>query len=539
MAADRQAHIARQLHDISTLPDKYLDYRGGDPLTAICQDLSATLEYGACQLYVVDREMGAISLRAEVGETYPVLGSARLQELFFSGESVVEQRVEEVRVNWAVVPIVNPVSSSHLLNSADHSKDKIEKYEMLSRCSLEAVTSCRSPESSVPGCLFCHECPQFGLLVVARTEKIGRADLSLLQIVANQIGILHGLARSRQVDHQEEASSLQQIASEDVFSGLNSGMMVLDSNLRILKANPYACELLEITNICIEGRSVEELLPGFKIADCSGRCEYRFVKESGDEVEIGYNVSELSGDSGENTGVVLLFRDLTEIIQARKRMQHQERFTVLGEMTSWVAHEVKNPLFGIRSIAEILVREEGESVRGFAETILGETARLTRLVTDLLDYSKPIELRLEKIQTEAFIDEILKMLGSEAESLQTDIEIAENIDEIYVDRDRATQVLLNVLRNSIEAGADSLQIVVAPDGSDRVLFSLEDNGSGIRATVLDLVLKPFFTTKTKGTGLGLAISRKIVEEHGGEITIHPVATGGTRVEICFPLLAEK
>ncbi len=321
--------------------------------------------------------------------------------------------------------------------------------------------------------------------------------------------------------------------TEKIITSLNSGMIVLDHEGVTVKANPYAAKLLGRDTEELVGLRIEELFPGIRLDRGKESMEMAVPGPGGRTTQIGYHVS-LIREEGRERGRIVLFRDLTEIKELQKRLRRKERFSVLGEMTSWVAHEVKNPLFGIKSIADILVKsaDDGQT-RAFAKSIIGETERLGRLVEDLLDYGKPIELQREIVSLGNLIGDAAGLLSSDGRSVAVSYE-SEVDDRLLLDRDRMLQVLLNLFRNGAEAGAGSIECRLRTSSDGDLTLTVTDDGEGLAASDRKRLLKPFYTTKKTGTGLGLAISRKIVAEHGGEIALDDARPRGTRVTLTLP-----
>jgi two-component system sensor histidine kinase HydH len=233
-------------------------------------------------------------------------------------------------------------------------------------------------------------------------------------------------------------------------------------------------------------------------------------------------------------GKIILFKDLTEIMHLRKQLRRREYFSAIGEMASWLAHEVRNPLFAIDSIARILLKkaEEDSEWGKFVISILKETGRLNSLISDLLHYGKPLELKLEMVKLNDHITEVVDGLRSFASESGSEIEILSSQSEVvgHIDKDRMKQVFYNIIKNSIDAGAGRIEIFIAQTG-ESITITAKDNGRGVKASQLENVFTPFFTTKKTGTGLGLAICRKIIEEHGGTISMDSIEGKGTKVHI--------
>jgi two-component system sensor histidine kinase HydH len=219
-------------------------------------------------------------------------------------------------------------------------------------------------------------------------------------------------------------------------------------------------------------------------------------------------------------------------------MARRESLAQLGEMGAMLAHEIRNPLAGIKGYAQVIERKpQDERNGGFARRIVTETLRLETLVNELLSYAKNDRESMVTLDLTTVISHATALLRQEAEQLQINI-FCDCQGHILVDgnRDRLTQVLLNVVKNAIQAMPDggTVRITAGIDGRHAAV-TVSDNGKGISREDLSRIFEPFFTTKARGTGLGLALCRKIVEEHGGKITVQSVVGEGTAVSITFPI----
>jgi PAS domain S-box-containing protein len=353
--------------------------------------------------------------------------------------------------------------------------------------------------------------------------------LVLSQNIAGDIENIHlrkGLEDSnRELQHQKGFI-------EDIIKSINSGILVVDENDVVVKANPYALKALGYVEEDITGAPIDEAVPGLRSLHEQGENEGVVKLASGRELYLGFSFSPFRGSEGER-GNVILFRDLTEIIELRNELRRKKYFSTIGEMASLVAHEVRNPIFAISSIARILLQKysDGED-RRFAESILKESERLNILIEDLLNYGRPLSLNKRNVQINRLISESLNGLGSFLQESNCSLDIDEIEDDLTVtaDPDRIKQVLYNLIKNSVDAGASHISIRAERDGRYRKI-SIKDNGRGIRPDDMAKVMKPFFTTKKAGTGLGLPICKKIVEGHGGKFNLSSEEGKGTEVII--------
>ncbi len=234
---------------------------------------------------------------------------------------------------------------------------------------------------------------------------------------------------------------------------------------------------------------------------------------------------------------IALFRFTRREEQHRLEMARRESLAQLGEMGAMLAHEIRNPLAGIKGYAQVIGKKpQDERNGGFAQRIIAETLRLETLVNELLSYAKSDREVMIALNLTEIVSHTAALVRQEAEQHQVNI-ICECQESILIDgnRDRLTQVLLNVVKNALQAvPAGGAVRITAATGMGHAHVTVSDNGHGIRPEDLPRIFEPFFTTKARGTGLGLALCRKIVEEHEGKITVHSVVGEGTTVAITIP-----
>ena len=353
----------------------------------------------------------------------------------------------------------------------------------------------------------------------------------IAQQVANSI---ESILLHKNLEIQNLALKYEKDFSEKIFASINSGIIVIDEAGRILTANPYALHDLEINTAAITGRFIEEVIPGILAAASGHHREGVFTLKNGKTVYLGFNISALKGNDG-LSGSIILFRDITEIMSLRKELRRKEYFSTIGRMGSWIAHEVRNPVFAISSIAAILQKQAKDpEQKKFIASILKEAKTLNLLVDDLLMYGKALELKPKRVMISEFLAGITDGMMSIAAEFGGDVVAVRDGTGLYasLDTERMKQVFYNLVKNSLEAEASVVMIDVTPDG-DAIIISLKDNGKGIKNSDITEMFTPFFTTKKSGTGLGLSICRKIVDEHGGSIRISSDSETGAEVQIAL------
>jgi len=234
------------------------------------------------------------------------------------------------------------------------------------------------------------------------------------------------------------------------------------------------------------------------------------------------------------TLALALYRFTRREEKTKLAMARRENLAQLGEMGAMLAHEIRNPLAGIKGYAQIIEKKPQDPRNSrFAGRIVVETQRLETLVSDLLDYARRDPESTATVDLGEVICHAAELLQPDAEKLHVKVtcECPEGL-QITGNRDRLGQVLLNLGKNAIQAMPDSgLLRMTAEASGKQVIIKTIDNGCGISQEDMPGIFEPFFTTKAKGSGLGLALCKKIVEEHGGIIEVQSVVGAGTSVSV--------
>lgn len=321
--------------------------------------------------------------------------------------------------------------------------------------------------------------------------------------------------------------------SDAIFNCASSGIMVTDKEGRIFKINHIGAEILRLSSYDIIGKKIADIYPEtedmFLFGTELGR-EITIALPDGSNIPIGFTNSPLYYSSEAQEGIIVLFRDLSNIKKLQEELRKKEHFATMGMIIAGVAHEVRNPLFGITSIGQILERElELPQHKALTQAMLKETGRMKKLMDDLLVYAKPSKLIMQDIDAGVLFEEIKPYVKAKNDLLSLSLNIPARLT-FKADHDKMVQVFLNLLNNAIDTAKKSITISARPLGSF-IEIKIADDGAGIKKEHLSRIFDPFFTTKKRGTGLGLSICKKILEDHGGGITIDSAEGEGTIVTL--------
>jgi len=242
-------------------------------------------------------------------------------------------------------------------------------------------------------------------------------------------------------------------------------------------------------------------------------------------------------------------------------MQERDRLAALGQMAAGLAHEVKNPLGAIKGAAQLLGDPRHDTKLGpseleFVGIILEEVERLDRVVGSVLDYARPSKGDAGAVDVNAVVKRTLTVLASDrTEECELRTELTENLPFVRADAEQLRQVLINLIRNAVQAmgGRGTVEVTTrrrterasavqerggAQGHSDWVEIAVRDEGPGIAPQVQKHLFVPFFTTKDRGTGLGLAISQRVVEEMGGRIEVVSRPGAGSTFSLVLPAVTD-
>jgi len=352
---------------------------------------------------------------------------------------------------------------------------------------------------------------------------------------------------SAQVLHEEELNRAYNMVAErntfveSVITSIQSGIIVLDPDLNITMINPYAADICKRDSDELVGMSLLEVCPELYDQVTRGSEPDEILATFfGVPIIIGYASFLVKNARGRVTGTILTFKDLSEVIKIRKEMRQKQRLSAMGEVVARVAHEMRNPLFGMTSAVQILNMELqlNSAQQVLMDSFLKESRRLNNLVEELLTCTREVRLSRKSVNLVDVINDSLRLVAETAAEWGVSITAADVGGDIRVhaDHDKLEQVLLNLLKNGIEAcvSGGRVDLSIRVDGVN-AMIEVVDTGSGIPADAMEAIFDVFYTTKKNGTGMGLSISKNIVEAHGGELTAYNREGGGAAFVMTIPL----
>ncbi len=324
-----------------------------------------------------------------------------------------------------------------------------------------------------------------------------------------------------------------------ILQNISSGLVTVDRGGRIIYFNRAAEQILDLKMEHVVGRIYDEVLlvVSPNMVDIIYRVLEGDVPSLRDEVvlegvagkTIGLTSSLITRSSGEKSGVITIFRDLTDIKKMEELVRRSDRMAAIGELAAGIAHEIRNPLASICGAVEMLrdeVGPHGEGVR-LMELVERESGRLNRIVEEFLAFARIKPASPKDISIVHAIEDVKSLVKMDPRCGEN-IDIVVNTDgdlRVYFDDDHLTQVLFNLMINGVEAiDGDGTILIEAKSfeeplkgGQKLVKVSVSDTGRGIRSEDMEKIFEPFFSTKKGGTGLGLSLIQRIVASNDGYI----------------------
>ena len=371
-----------------------------------------------------------------------------------------------------------------------------------------------------------------GLLNISR--KVGELpfrskDLGQAMALASHLAL--AVTNATMVSQLQEKVEQAQVANEKLSGVLDSvagAVVVVDSTGEVVNHNHAAAKV----NFLAQDDKVDldelqtKLLESTKEVLASGKAvSNQAYDKLSDRTWLVEALPLMSG------GAVITVSEITEHERQQRELGRVKRLAEIGQMTAAIAHEIRNPLTGIRSAAQ-MIREHPDTLPDFIGLIEEEALKLNSLCDEFLEFARPMQLSHNETSLWEVVEPVLTLMRPSFEKKGVELlgRATDDQPTIMVDGRRISQVVLNLLRNALQATEAGKRVLVDVS-SVRVI--VEDEGCGIDPESLEKLFSPFFTTKPDGTGLGLCNSRKIVDAHGGELLVESKVGQGTKFEIVF------
>ena len=384
-------------------------------------------------------------------------------------------------------------------------------------------------------------------------QAVGLSDLSFLVV-----GLLAAKLADRQtrsdVQLAATARSLADLRAlhQRIVESIRSGVVTTDLQGHIYTFNAAAEEITGYKVSDVRGHDASIFFGDMtrQIADsmnaaATGKVSPRFQADcltpNGLALRLGFSIAPLSGESGEISGMVITFQDLTDIRALEETSRRQDRMAAVGRLAASIAHEIRNPLAAMRGSIQMLRSEmEGDTEQAqLMEIILRESDRLNKIVADYLNYARPRPVELKNVDISALVADTFKLLRNSAElseghRLEEDLPARPAI--VSGDPEQLKQVCWNIARNAMISmpNGGTFSVSLAEVDGNRLRLSFSDSGCGMTPEQVERLFEPF-TSTTGGTGLGLSIVYQIIRDHSGTINVRSRLGEGTTITIELPV----
>ncbi len=347
-----------------------------------------------------------------------------------------------------------------------------------------------------------------------------------------------------------------------IVQNISSGIVTIDFSGNITFINHAALKAIEYSYDDLINQPVNQLFADLyeaedilkdllKNKNMFESREVNLVTKTNKIIPIGFSTSILQSNDSKFEGVILLFRDLTNLINFRRQMERMERLATLGEVSAGIAHEIRNPLAGIKTSAQVL--EESFSPNDFraqlVSRIVKEIDRSNELLKKFFKFAKPSRPQQEFVDIEKIIEGVHLLLVSrmKKKKIKFKSEYMPELPKVFVDESQLEQVIVNLMLNAMDSIDSSGEINVKTNltemssvsdksnEKEMVLVQIMDTGKGIKDEIIEKIFNPFFTTKNEGIGMGLAISSRLVEENGGRLEVKSEIKKGANFLLYLPI----
>ncbi len=365
--------------------------------------------------------------------------------------------------------------------------------------------------------------------------------------------------RDQQLADTSQALKRARLETDDILKHLNSGLLTVDKDCRVIFFNRGAEEILGFDEAETKGRDFKEIFRNRAVQLANKlqevldtrkgtlRGEIEIVNQYGCRVPVGVSTSLLLEDDGNIRGVIAIFQDLTDTKKLEEKIRMADKMAAVGELSAAIAHEIRNPLAAISGSVEILRNEidvSGEN-RRLMNLIDKESSRLNNILTDFLLYARSQRVSFVKVELCHLVGEVIEMVKhhpSYKDNISISMISSESLEYIFGDEDHLKQILINLVVNACEAIDDmpgEIVIQIESNNESGTLLKVMDNGPGMEEAFIGKIFTPFFSTKNNGTGLGLAIVQRLSGNLNISLSCESEIGRGTTFSLQFRQFAER
>lgn len=342
--------------------------------------------------------------------------------------------------------------------------------------------------------------------------------------------------------------------NNDIVKNISSGLMTIDKEGHITSFNSAAEVITGYTLEEVYNKKIGKLFPDlnnkisfneFPSNKIMSRWDTSFTRSDGKIYYLGFSVSPLRDSNNNQIGRIVIFQDLTALKNMETELKKADRLAAIGRFAAGVAHEIRNPLASISGSIEILQKKlngkTNDENKKLMRIVLREIERLDTLITEFLNYARPVNPKKEKLDLNNILTETLALFKY-SRTLGDCIEFKSKLGElplISVDGAQIKQVMWNLINNACEASKKEGNVEIETScrmeaDAQRAVIVVKDRGCGIPPENLEKIFDPFFTSKDSGLGLGLSIVNNIVDAHGGSLEVESTPGKGTIFMVTIP-----
>jgi len=377
--------------------------------------------------------------------------------------------------------------------------------------------------------------------------------MGLALLIGVALGWLSGRAARRHASLVQSEIQKSKLQLQAIFDGITDGLIIVDRDFNVIAVNKAEAAFLGskpqelVGKPCYEvycrGEAACEMCPAHEtFATGQPALVSRLEHESGYHRKgVDVYTFPVKDENGETVQAIQYIKDITDRIKLQTQLREVEQMTGIGHMAANVAHEIRNPLIAVGGFARQLheALDGDDPRREYTSIMLEEVTRLEQILREQLTLERHLQPVLAPVDINQILRDVWKLLshGMLSSSVRLVGNLADGLPMTMGDANQLKQAFLNVISNAIQSMPDGGRIEVSTEQSGQMItVTVSDNGPGISEEVMSKLFVPFFTTRKAGSGLGMAVTRRIVENHGGSISVSSEVGEGTTVLMTIPLV---